>query len=971
MTFTAKSYHGFKYLSSSPVKSIKAVIHQFVHEKSGAKLAWLDREEENKSFAITFKTVPQDSTGVFHILEHSVLCGSDKYPVKEPFVELMKGSLNTFLNALTFPDKTMYPVASCNDKDFLNLVSVYMDAVLHPMIYSTPEIFYQEGWHYDIEGKDSEATYKGVVFNEMKGAYASAERLLGIRMSEILFPDNCYGFSSGGDPEHIPDLTYEQFIAAHKRFYHPSNAMIFLDGSINFDGTFELLDSFLAPYDVTEPNTDIPMQKPVPAATVRMEYEVGKSDPLENKTLISFGSVAGTFRDREENNALRILATALAGSNDSPLTKAVLGAGLAEDLTISIDDDGAQQTAFQILVRNTEESKLDEIRKVIRTTLESLCDGKLDHEDILASLNRMEFSVKEHDFGNFPSGIVFAIAVMSTWLYGGDPKDALETDEVFSFLRSKIDSGYFEDLIRKYFLNDARIVTVIACPSHTVGDENAQRERERLSKAKASWSDEETDLYIARNKDLVTRQGTPDSPEALATVPQLTLGDLPASLPVSFPKEETVGGVTLLRHSKTNEGIVYLSLYFDASDIPLEELSPMSFATDLFTQLDTEDRSALELQKAIRSDLGKLSVSLTHHRGGLDISKARVYLAVRCSALEQKAETAVSLILETVKKTLLDESQNEKIRAILQQEKTSNERYFVMSGHAAARTRLFAYTSASGVASEYMDGYEYLQWLKETEKKGEEGINAFRAVVKKNLDRILDRSRLLLSVSGGMAPSLIESLTKSFGMTGKAPAPASYKPLGIRREGIQIPAPIAFTCVGSNLYTSGIPYSGGLRVAAKLLSLNYLWLTVRVKGGAYGSGLSAERNGAVSWWSYRDPNPANTVRTDRESPAFLREFAGSGEPLDQIIIGSVADLLPYETAMSAVGSECTRYFNHVTAEEMQKVYGEMLAVRSADLKTVADEMEKVLSDGAAVVISSQEKLEECKKAGLIDTILQL
>ncbi|MDE6590826.1 MAG: insulinase family protein, partial [Oscillospiraceae bacterium] len=533
--------------STRELEELDAKFHELEHEKSGARLVWLERDEENKTFGIAFQTQPWDDPGVFHILEHSVLCGSERFPVKEPFVELLKSSLNTFLNAMTFPDKTFYPVSSRNGQDFLNLMRVYMDAVLHPLIHSKPEIFGQEGWHYELS-EDGTASYKGVVFNEMKGAFASPDTLLEGEMNRRLFPDTCYRYVSGGDPVHIPELTYESFAAAHKRLYHPSNAYIFLDGRMDIDQVLAILDGeYLSAYDRAPVPGPIGMQPPVDGGTAELTYELSHQEGLEGRARLAQGFVACTYADRVEQVALRALADALCGDNQAPLKRRLLEAGLAKDVLLSLRD-GVQQPWMLLEARDIDADKLDEVSAALRDELETLAQEGLDHARILATLDNLEFQLRERDYGSMPQGLVFGFNVLESWLYGGDPAANLTVGTLFDELRARCEAGWFEKLLARVLLDNPHTCRVIMRPSHTIGQERQEQEAARLRTAQSAWSGAEAAVLRERQAKIETWQNTPDTPEQLATIPMLRLDQIPEK-PEELPcREEELSGVKVLRH---------------------------------------------------------------------------------------------------------------------------------------------------------------------------------------------------------------------------------------------------------------------------------------------------------------------------------------------------------------------------------------------------------------------------------------
>ena len=525
---TGDIIHGFEFVSSKNIPEIEGTVHEAVYLKNRAKLIFIERKDSNKTFAITFKTIPTDDTGVFHIIEHSVLCGSEKYPVKEPFVELLKGSVKTFLNAFTFPDKTMYPVSSRNDKDFLNLVDVYMDAVLHPIAMKKPEIFYQEGWHHELHSPEEEMTYKGVVFNEMKGAYSSADEVMMSEMASMLYGDNCYGKDSGGDPTAIPDLTYEQFVQSHKKYYHPSNSRIVLDGAVDIDKTLALLDSYLKEYDYLEVDSDIPMIKPMGNAEKKIEYEIGPSEEEEGKVRVCLGFYVSDYTDRKTATALAIITDAIAGSNEAPFKKSILDSGLCEDVHL-IPYDGIQENSVIIELRNTKEENAEKLKALCIETLKNIAESGIDREALTASFNSFEFRVREQDSQGFPMGISYAISALDSWLYGGDPVSSLAFEDDICELRNLLSGDYYENVLRRVFLESKHSATLYMIPSSTLGDKKIAAEKKRLESERSRMSESDIEEVIEKTNRIEQWQKSEDSEEALKTLPSLTINDIEAT----------------------------------------------------------------------------------------------------------------------------------------------------------------------------------------------------------------------------------------------------------------------------------------------------------------------------------------------------------------------------------------------------------------------------------------------------------
>ena len=601
--------HGFIVEREVPLPELDAVMYQMKHEKTGLELVWISREEENKVFGIGFETLPWNDTGVFHILEHSVLCGSKNYPVKEPFVELLKNSMNTFLNAMTFPDKTFYPVASRNDKDFVNLMRVYLDAVFYPAVYTKPEIFYQEGWHYELdsEGKPS---YKGVVFNEMKGAFADADELMDMTINRALFPDTPYRYVSGGDPTKIPDLTYEEFIESHKRFYSPSNAYVYLDGAMDIDAILGIInDEYLSSFEQTKRMDPPTLQSAVDAGEQQIEYEIGADENEDGKIRLSWGRVIGTYAEREKLTAMQILSDVLTGNNQAPLTKAVLEDGLAETMRL-YTIDGVANPWVKIEARNVKKENCKQVEKRIFGTLNALANGGLDHEKLEASMANLEFQMRERDYGSYPQGLILGMQVFDSWLYGGAPEANLQIGDLFVHLREKMKQGYFEHLIREELLENPHRCKVALIPSKTAGEARRAKEAKRIEDESAMWSDKVREEIIAKQERLETWQNSEDTPEQLAALPHLELSDL-SRTPQEQPIEELViDGQKVLVHRVNSSGIAYITLYFDENHYTEAELPALGLLCRLFGNLETTQSSVEELNNRVRLLCGSIFLSV-------------------------------------------------------------------------------------------------------------------------------------------------------------------------------------------------------------------------------------------------------------------------------------------------------------------------------------------------------------------------
>ena len=945
--------HGFTVKRVRELPELSANLWEMEHDKTGAQLIWLDRADENKAFSIAFKTIPEDSTGVFHILEHSVLCGSDKYPLKEPFVELLKSSVQTFLNALTFPDKTVYPISSRNDQDYLNLMDVYLDAVLHPAIYHKPEIFRQEGWRY--EQGEAGAVYQGVVLNEMKGAFGAPQEVLDTSMFELLAPDNCYRFVSGGYPEHIPDLTYEQFIANHRKYYHPSNARISLVGSVPLDAALEKIDSFLSGFDRLDVDFAIPMQEPVDAVTRELPYEIGAEEPEEQRAIISCGRQLCRFDERERFFAATILADYLAGDNDAPLKKAVVGAGLGQDFELGAQD-GVQQSMISWTVWNTDADKLEPIRETVRKTLTEIADKGLDPQRLRACYNSFAFRLRDRDGGWAPRSLSEAITVLDTWLYGGDPAQALLVEDDLASLAEKLKGDYFADLLRELFLDESHSVTVVLTPSKTLGAEKAAKEAARIAAESALWDDARKAELKQQAESLAAWQQTPDSPEAVATIPVLKLSDLkekPEPLPVTVAK---LDGVPVLRHGTAGKLVAFKTI-FNAADLSLEELPELVALGMLLGTMGTEKHSGEELQMLVKERIGRFDVK-PGVLSGSDPAHARVQMSASVICLAEQAEAARELLEEILTQTRYTD--RKLLRDLLQQAAMGAQMSLSSAGHQYAMMRTAAYHTANGAAREQLAGTELAIWLKRLSTAADGELDALLERLKALAGRIFTAERLTLSCTDNTPDKLQAALIAAFPQTGElSPAEAAYEPLGARREGIVIPAQVGYASRGWNQRLEGGKFTGSLPVLANILNFVYLWSEIRVQGGAYGCGFLGRDDGDLGFYTYRDPQPARSLGVMDRSADFVRDFCRDEPDLTGYILGSVSTLDPLMTEESRRAAAENRYFKGITEEDVCRWYQELIHTGNADLLALCPLLEKIRDAQAACVIAGTPQLDAC------------
>ena len=946
--------HGFLVTEVREVPEIKSVMVRMKHEKSGADLIWLDREDENKTFSITFKTIPSDNTGVFHILEHSVLNGSEKYPVREPFVELLKSSLQTYLNAMTFPDKTMYPVSSRNDQDFLNLMDVYLDAVLHPLSVKDPHAFLQEGWHYELEDPEGTPVFNGVVFNEMKGAYASADSLQEEALTSLLFPDNCYGYDSGGNPEFITDLTYEKYLENHARFYHPSNARIFLDGSIDTDAVLGKIDDYLSGFDAIEVNAEIPYQQPVAPEEKTLSYEIGEEDEEENKVLLAEGYVYGDYTDTLKGLAFSVIGSVLTGSNEAPLKKAILEEELAEDISMVTYNESMQQPFVMITVDNTSMEKKERVYETIQRVFREQAEKGLDRTRVYAVLNNIEFTTREKDFGGIPKGLVYAMSSLDSWLYGGDPMQNLLYEDLYRTMREKIEEGYLEQLIREAILASDHHARLCLTPSRTLGKEKAEAEARRVREKTKDWDRAKKEEVIETFRRLRERQNTPDTEEQLASLPMLSLSDIPETLPKLLQEVKEEEGVTVLLQPNDTDGITYLDLYFSLADIPEEELSDISFYSSFLAQLPTEHYDILGIRSEIEANLGVFAAAPVVFGKKGKAREEKDYLSVRLSFLKDKAGDAVRILKEVLLSSRADDAKY--VGNMLKQARFGMEQAVIGSGNRFGYRHAIASFQTAAAVQERFSGLLFLRYLQDLDRRFEAESSAVLEKMNAWPGKLFTKKRLTVSITGDCDEGLLSSLLSVF-PEGEEIEAAGRSVLPKEALAIVIPAEVGFATKGVSTEALGLPANGSAEVAAQYLTYNYLWNTIRVKGGAYGTGLAADDAGNTGIYSYRDPNPKGSLEAYNACGEELRTFAKSGDPIDKYIISTIANTDPLLTPKSAGKLAASLYFRGVTQEDREREKSEILHTDKEALAAYSRTLDTALSEAAVCVIAGKAAID--------------
>ena len=937
---------GFTFIRKAELAELSATLYELEHVKTGAALIYFDRDDENKTFAIGFPTPPSDDTGVFHIIEHSVLCGSKKYPMRDPFAELLKGSLNTFLNAATFEDRTLYPVSSRCEKDFLNLTDVYLDAVFSPNLLTNPSIFSQEGWHYVYDEENKSLSINGVVYNEMKGAYSSPDDLAGVALNRALFGNEIYRHDSGGDPNAIPSLTYEKFKETYEKHYHPSSAKIFLDGKMDLAKVLPLIDSHLSRFERREPNLLPDTFVARISEPEKIRYEISENEDESGRARLVYGYVWADFDDAEGHLVASILSDLLCGSNASVLKKALLDRGLAKDAAMYSMKSRKHTVILEI--RDFDIEKLSEIESTVDEVIRSLIRDGIEKSRLHATLNSIEFRLRERDFGTFPIGVAFAMSLMGDWMYGGNPEDSLLVEESISRVRHLIDNGGIEDALRRMTVDNNHKASVIMLPDKNLGIENAESERKMLDTLLENMSDDELNRIKAEEAALDAWHEADES-EAQKTLPTLSLSDIRPKSPKEPPRVIEYKGAKILDCRVKTNGIVYISLYFNASDLAGDELTDLATLSSALVNFPTTQRDALSLQDDIKTNLGGLFASFAVE---VKDEVPTPYLKIGASALSTKAEDLYRLTRELIIDTLLDDP-NE-TENIVKQIKAGLEDAMIGAGHSLALSRLEASVGEAGSIAEHLAGYEAYRRLSEI-ANDKDKIKKLTEDIRSLLKRLVCRERLTLSVSGdvpvGLAERIIDALPQG--------EPAKRATTAISSQGddyILLPSKVGYAVAGGRSERAA-ENLGLMRIVRSILSYEYLWNTIRLKNGAYGTGFVPKRGGLVAFYSYRDPNPAASLGYYRESTDYLRAIADSGEDITKFVIGAIGEYDLLTTPKVATQLATQNYLSGWTEEDEQKVINQMLSTKAPDLKLAADIIDEVMASEKRAIVGGREQLD--------------
>ena len=945
----------------------------------------VSNEDDNKVFTIGFRTPPKNSTGVAHIIEHTVLCGSKEFPAKDPFIELAKGSLNTFLNAMTYSDKTMYPVASCNDKDFQNLMHVYMDAVFYPNIYQRREIFEQEGWHYELEDVDGELKYNGIVYSEMKGAFSSPESQLFREIQASLFPDTPYGVESGGDPDFVPDLSYEEFLEFHRKFYHPSNSYIYLYGDMEIEEKLNWLDeAYLSKFEKLEVDSKIPMQKAFDGPKkIVSQYSLSDSESETDNTYLSYNAVIGSSSETSQCMAFQVLEAALLSAPGAPLKQALLDAGIGKDILSSYDYEILQPT-FTIIAKNTNEEQLEKFLSVITSSLESIVKNGLNEKSLLAAINNLEFRHREADFGQFPKGLLFGIQMFGSWLYD-DTKafDYMHGNRIFEFLKSKINTGYYEGLIEKYLLNNTHATYLVLKPKKGLTQEKEAALKLKLENYKNSLTQEEKEAIVASTKHLKEYQEAPSTKEELEKIPLLTIDDIKKEAQPLFNKECFVEGIPVLHHEVFTNGIAYMKCMFNLSKVPEELVPYLNLLATVLGYIDTQKYSFLELSNEINIHTGGLSAELITFNQKMKPDTYVPVFSMSGKVLYEKLGKLFELIEEIIHHSKLEDTK--RLFEIIREVKSRIQMRMNSAGHSVAIDRAFSYITQSGYYTEETKGIRYFRFLSSLEQEFESKKEEIVASLLKLRDIIFSKDGMVISITAEesgyeqlekVLPGFYQTLTGTEVAQGSKSVKetlteATYQfPVEKLNEGFMYSGQVQYVARCANYVSAGFKTNGALKVLRTIMSYDYLWNNVRVKGGAYGCMCQfAGLDGSAYMVSYRDPNLAETDEIYRKAYEYTENFTADERDMTKYIIGTMSTVDTPLTPMMKGSRSLNAYMAGVTMEDINTDRSQILATTEKEIREMAPIVKVVYDANNLCVIGNEEKIK--KHEAMFDEIKAL
>ncbi|MBR4528849.1 MAG: insulinase family protein [Lachnospiraceae bacterium] len=936
------------------------------HKKTGARVALLSNDDENKVFYIAFRTPPEDSTGVAHIIEHTVLCGSREFPVKDPFIELAKGSLNTFLNAMTYPDKTVYPVASCNDKDFANLMHVYLDAVFYPDIYREERIFRQEGWHYEMETAEDPVTINGVVYNEMKGAFSSPDDVLDRQITTSLYPDTTYGIESGGDPEFIPDLTYADYLDFHRRYYHPSNSYIYLYGDMDFTERLTFLDeAYLSHFDALHVDSEVGLQEPFDAARETVcPYPVLAGEDERKKTYLAWNVSVGTSLDPKLTIAFDAIDYALCASPGAVIRKALIDAGIGQEV-YGTWDAGIRQPYYSIVAKNADPEQKEEFLRIISATLAEQVEKGFDKKALLAALNNAEFKYREADFGRYPKGLLYGLQMLDSWLYDDMlPWIHIESGEIYKELKKEVEGRYFEELTKKYLIDNPHRSVVLLTPKKGLTEEREAALKEKLAAYKESLTKEEIDRIVAETASLKAWQEEPDDPADLARIPMLKREDMRRGIEHYPTRETACADVPVLYHDVSTNGIVYLTFAFDLDGLPREYLPYAGVLRSLLGMMDTAEHTYGELANEINIRTGGIGPGINSYPVG-DTEKFRLKFEINAKVLNEHIADAFELAREIIASTRFDDPV--RLKEIFEETRTRGRSVLASSGNLTAAMRALAPISDRAAVSDALSGVSALRLLEQlcVDVRDEAGAKRLADIFSALSGMIFRRENLLLDVTstGAEADAAVQEQLEAFtaGLeVSRSSMPADrtfvFPQFSEGPQAYTTPGQVQYVALAGNFRKHGVPYSGALQVLRVIMGYGYLWQNIRVKGGAYGCSSAYRRGGDAYFVSYRDPHLERSLQVFREAADYVRSFTADERTMTQYLIGTLSDLDAPKTPSAKGAAAMGIYLSGLTEEQRQKRRDEILDVQEEDIRALAPVLDAVVADGLICVVGSEDKI---------------
>ena len=963
----------YEIVEERPIEDIASYGYILRHKKSGARVCVIANDDDNKVFSIGFRTPPEDETGVPHIIEHTTLCGSDKFPVKDPFMELAKGSLNTFLNAMTYPEKTLYPIASYNDQDFKNLMDVYLDAVFHPNITKYQEIFMQEGWHYELESEDAPLIINGVVYNEMKGAYSSPDEVLETAIEAALFPDNTYSKNSGGNPDHIPELTYEAYLDFYHKYYHPCNSYIYLYGDMDVEERLDWMDrNYLSQFEPAEIDSSIEKQKPFDEIRyIETEYPITDDDPEENNTYLSYNKVVADVLDRELYQAFSVLDYVLVSAPGAPIRQALIDAGIGQDVYGSFED-GMLQPFFSIVAKNANEEDQERFVTIIEETLQKLVKEGLNQDALLAGINSTEFRFREADYGQFPKGLLYGLQCMESWLFDDKkPFIHLECLDTLQFLREQMNTGYFEKLIQKYLLDNTHGAVVTVVPKKGLNKVREDALAEKLAAYKATLSPEEIKKLVEQTHHLHQYQEEPSADEDLRKIPMLGRKDMRKEAMLFHNEEMKAGNIPVVMHEIATNGIDYMTLMFECGDIPQEDIPYLGLLKSVLGYVNTSNYEYADLANAINIYTGGISSGISVYPDLQKTGSVCVKYEVRIKVLENNLKDAMALVDEIL--TTSDLEDTKRLGEIIAQVKSRLQVNLSSSGNVVAAMRALSYQSRYAFYQDATLGIAYYQLIQKLDEQMKTDPKQVVDKMKTLVAKVFVQNRLLVSFTGTKAayekaqPLFVKYFERL--PEGTKAGDMAVIELSKKNEGFMDASQIQYVARGGNFKNHGYTYSGTLKILKMILSYEYLWINIRVKGGAYGCMSSFLRTGESYFVSYRDPNLGKTNEIYEKIPEFVKNFDPDERDMTKYIIGTFGSL---DTPMNpeAKGSRSmSAYLQHITYEDIQKERDDILNATPEDIRKLADVIAAILEDDCFCVVGNENAIRA--ESGLFMSIKNL